>query len=358
MQKLTLAAAALAALMVTPVHAADDETALNIYSARGEATDENLYNDFMEASGLHVNRSERDTATTLQRLADESAAQDEENRDAHADVVLLNGLANLHAAAAQGLLQPLKSQTLEQAVPEKLRAKTNDDGATPWFGLSRRARVIVYDPDQIDAGDVQTYEQLADVRHKGELCMTAASDAANQGLLAALIAHNGSKKAEDWLRGVNDNLAVTAGGSDTDQIKAVAAGKCKITLSYHFDVTQLMRSDEAADRDIARSVVVVFPNQDSWGTHVDVAGVALARHAPHAEQAQAFMDYLVSEQGQNLFANSNDEWPVVKDYRFDNERLQALLGKQDSFKSDDTPLGQIAAHLDEARKLTGGAAPK
>lgn len=356
MQKLLIAAAALAALTSLPLQAADDETVLNIYSARGEATSEDLYNDFMESSKLRVNRSENDAETTLQRLADEDPKDkdDEEQAEARPDVVLLDGVAHLDAAAQQELLQPVQSKQLDEAVPKALRASADDDGGTPWFGLSRRARVIVYDPDQVDADDIKTYEQLADSKHKGKLCMAPATSAANLGLLAAMIAHDGKDDTQAWLKGVTDNLARDAGGTDAEQIQAVAAGECEITLANHYEWTRLLRSDESADRDVARSVAVAFPNQDSWGTHVDVAGGAVARHAPHAKQAVQFLEYVVSEPGQNLFANSNDEWPVLADDPFDNAQLQALLGEQDDFTADDTPLADIASHLDEARKLAAG----
>lgn len=345
MQNLLIAATVLAALVAAPLASAADETVLNIYSARGDATNEKLYNNFMDTTGMRVNRVENDSATTLDLL------ENEEGKDSGADVVLLDHLANLHAAAAQGLLQATRSDELDAAVPQSLRAAADDNGGTTWFGLAWHARVIVYDANQVDAGDVKTYEQLADDKNRGKLCMSPAADAANQGLLAALIAHNGSKEAKSWLRGVTRNLAGTARGTDTDQIKAVAAGQCQVTLANHDALTRLMRSDDAPDRDIARSVAVAFPNQDSWGTHIDVAGAAVAKQAPNGRAAVQFLEYLVSDPGQNLYANSNDDWPVVQKLEFDNKTLDTLLDGQGDFKIDETPLSEIATHLDEASEL-------
>lgn len=345
MQNPFIAAVALATLVAAPLAWAADETVLNIYSARGDATNEELYNNFMEASGMRVNRVENDNATTLDLLENEAG------KDSVADVVLLDHLANLHAATTGGLLQETRSDTLDAAVPPSLRAATGNDRGTPWFGVAWHARIIVYDPNQADAGKVRTYAQLADDQNKGKLCMTPLDGAENLGLLAALIAHDGSQEAERWLQGVTDNLAGAATGSDADQIKAVAAGQCQVTLANHDALTRLMRSEEAADRDLARSVAVVFPNQDSWGTHIDVAGAAVAKHAPHGPAAVQFLEYLASEPGQNLYANSNDDWPVVEKLRFDNDRLDTLLNGQDDFKIDQTPLSEIAAHLDEASAL-------
>ncbi|MFA7527481.1 MAG: extracellular solute-binding protein [Ottowia sp.] len=352
MQKLLIAAAALAAIAtIAPVQAANDDPVLNIYSARGEATDEALYNDFIKQSGIAVNRSENDSATTLESLKNEG-------KESKADVVLLDGLANLHDAESSGLFRPVHSDALNEAIPESLRAKPAENGGTAWFGLARRARIIVYDPDQIDAADVSSYEQLADEKNQGRLCLAPLTDAANLVLVAALIEHDGSDQASSWLEDVARNLATPPAGSDTDQIRAVAAGRCGVTLAGHFYLARLMRADNAPDRDIADSVAVVFPNQDSWGTHMDVAGAAVARHAPHADQAVRFLEYLVSEQGQNLYANSNDEWPIVAKYKFDNDALEELLGEHKDFKADRTPLSQIASHLDEARKLTDSVAFK
>lgn len=351
MSKRLLAAATLAALAAgagAPLHAAaadEDSAELNVYSARGAATDEDLYNSFMASTGLRVQRFENDDATTLQMLADEQGA------DAKADVVLLNGLAHLHTAAQDGLLQPLASETLTQAVPQALRGTAVQDRGALWYGLSRHARVIVYSADQLDAQDLRSYADLADARHKGKLCLTSLDSAANQSLLAAMIAHDGRDSAEQWLRGVTDNLARPPAGTDAEQIAAVAAGQCQITLADHNTVARLRHADNEEERDIGQSVAVVFPNQQSWDTHMDVAGAGLAKNAPHPQAAVQFLEYLAGDQGQNLFANSNDEWPVDPELQFDNDALAALTEDQPDFKADETPLADLAQHLDTAREL-------
>lgn len=343
MQKFLLATAVLAAA-TTPLHAADDEPVLDVYSARGEATVEAVYNDFIERSGIRINRLENDNATTFERLKAESD-------DPNADVVLLDGLAWLHAANIQNLLKPVQSDALDAVVPERLRAAPTQDGGTAWFGFAQRARVIVYNPQQVKSDEVRTYAQLADSQNKGKLCMTPATDGANLGLLSAMIEHEGAEKTESWLKSVTGNLAGAPAGTDADQVRAVADGTCQIALADHFALAQFMRSDVAEEREMAKSVAVMFPNQGSWGTHVDVAGAAVAHRAKHPDEALKFLEYLGSEQGQNLFANGSDEWPVVEKLRFDNDTLQTLLDGQENFKGDETPLHQIANHLGAARDL-------
>ena len=306
-----------------------DEQVLNLYSARHYPTDEALYSDFTKATGIKLNRVDSDDAGIVARLKAEGSASP-------ADVILLVDAARLWKGEVDGMFLPIKSKTLDTAVPAQLRAKPTDDGSTAWFGLSTRARVVVYDKLKVSRDDVDTYEELGDPKNKGKLCIRSGSHPYNLSLFGAMTEHLGPEKTENWLKGMVDNMARAPKGGDTDQIKAVASGECGIAVTNTYYLARLMRSTNPADIALMERVGVVFPNQQSWGTHVNVAGGAVARFAKNQANAVKFLEYLVSPEAQNHFANGNNEWPVVKGLKLDNPALQAMTGG--SFKSELVPI--------------------
>jgi iron(III) transport system substrate-binding protein len=171
---------------------------------------------------------------------------------------------------------------------------------------------------------VQTYEALADSKWKGRLCMRSSSNIYNLSLMGALIDHLGEQQAETWAKAVRANLAVEPKGGDTDQLKALAAGQCDVTVSNQYYYARLARSDKADERRIAERLGIVFPNQKSWGTHVNISGGGVLKHAPHREAAVQFLEYLASDEAQRYFADGNNEWPVVERVRPDNPVLNAF----------------------------------
>ena len=301
---------------------------LNLYSARHYQTDEALYSGFTRATGIRINRVDADDAGILARLRSEGSSSP-------ADVILLVDAARLWRAEVDGLFQPVRSTTMESRVPAHLRGKDSAQGAS-WFGLSTRARVIVYDKKTVQAGDVDTYEKLADPRHKGKLCTRSGSHPYNLSLFGAILEHLGPAATEVWLGGLVANMARPPKGGDTDQIMAVASGECQIALTNTYYFARLMRSGKGAERAAAQSVGVVFPNQESTGTHVNVAGAAIAKSAPHRDAAVKFLEYLVSDAAQIYFADGNNEWPVVK-IQSANPALSAF----GPFKSDQVPVSVI-----------------
>lgn len=303
---------------------AAEEPVLNLYSARHYATDEALYNNFTRATGIKINRVDADDAGILARLKAEGAASP-------ADVILLVDAARLWKGEIDDLFAPVQSPTLLKAVPEHLRAKQRPEG-TRWFGLSTRARVIVYDKQKFKPEDVDTYEKLADTKFAGRLCIRSGSHPYNLSLFGAMLEHLGPAATETWLKGLVANLARQPKGGDTDQIKGVASGECGVALANSYYLARLLRSDSAQDKAVVERIGVVFPNQASWGTHVNIAGGAMARHAKHPQNAVAFLNYLVSEQAQMYFADGNNEWPVVKGLAINNPALKAMGGA--SFKSE------------------------
>ena len=335
--------AALATLGAAATRAADNGS-IAVYSARGQGSNEALYNAFMQKTGIRIDRTENDAAGILSRLENEGT-------DSAADVVLLNNVTELLQAQSKGLLQPVKSARLDRAIDATLRAAPAADGAIAWYGFSMRPRVIVYNKHQVDPKEVSTYEALAAPRNKGKLCMRSGKAPSNLSLFGALIEHDGVARTRTWLKAVVANLARPPTGDDTDQIRAVAAGQCEIGVVNTFYLARLLRSDHAEDRNLARSVAVVFPNQGTWGTHVDIAGAAVTRHAKHPREAVRFLEYLASAQGQNLFANGNDEWPAVTTFKFDNPHLKAIRGKATQIRVDATPMARIGAHRDEVLRM-------
>jgi iron(III) transport system substrate-binding protein len=247
------------------------------------------------------------------------------------------------------LFLAVKSKTLESAVPALLRAKPTDDGGTAWFGLSTRARVVVYDKLKINKSDVDTYEELADPKNKGKLCIRSGSHPYNLSLFGAMTEHLGPAATEKWLKGMVDNMAREPKGGDTDQIKAVASGECSMALTNTYYLARLMRSTNPADKAVVERVGVVFPNQQSWGTHVNVAGGAVARYSKNPANAVKFLEYLVSPQAQNHFANGNNEWPVVKGLKLDNPALQAMTGGD--FKSELMPISAVGMNQIKVQRM-------
>ncbi|MDP2256029.1 MAG: extracellular solute-binding protein [Polaromonas sp.] len=312
--------------------ASAQEQTVNLYSARHYQTDEALYADFTKSTGIKVNRVDSDDAGILARLKAEGAASP-------ADVILLVDAARLGKGDADGLFKPIKSAVLEAAIPAKLRAKETAEGTT-WFGFSTRARIVVYDKLKVKKADVDTYEELADPKNKGLLCTRSGAHPYNLSLFGAVTEHLGEAKTEQWLKGMVANMARAPKGGDTDQIKGVASGECGIAITNSYYLARLMRSDKPEDKAVVERIGVVFPNQDTWGTHVNIAGAAVAKNARNTANAIKFMEYLASPDAQNYFANGNNEWPAVPNLKVTNPALQAMTGG--SFKSETIPISAVA----------------
>lgn len=330
----TSLALAAAAFFGAAGSASAQEQVVNLYSARHYQTDEALFSDFTKSTGIKVNRVDSDDAGILARLKAEGAASP-------ADVIMLVDAARLGKGDADGLFKPIKSAVLEAAIPAKLRARESADGTT-WFGFSTRARIVVYDKLKVKKEDVDTYEELADPKNKGLLCTRSGSHPYNLSLFGAVTEHLGEAKTEQWLKGMVANMARAPKGGDTDQIKGVASGECGVAITNSYYLARLMRSDKPEDRAIVERVGVVFPNQQSWGTHVNIAGAAVAKNAKNTANAIKFMEYLATPAAQNHFANGNNEWPAVASVKISNPALQAMTGG--SFKSETIPISAVASN--------------
>jgi iron(III) transport system substrate-binding protein len=199
----------------------------------------------------------------------------------------------------------------------------------------------------VDRGDVSTYEALAQPKNKGKVCTRSGSHPYNLSLFGALMEHLGEPATEAWLKGVVGNMARDPKGGDTDQIKAVASGECQIALTNSYYLARMMRSTKAEDRAVVEKIGVVFPNQASFGTHVNIAGAALAKHAPNRSNAIRFIEYLASDQAQVYFADGNNEWPAVANVKVSNPALEAL-GK---FKAETIPVGVVGRNQTKVQQM-------
>ncbi|MDX9943658.1 MAG: Fe(3+) ABC transporter substrate-binding protein [Azonexus sp.] len=328
--KVTLIALSIAAT-IQPAMA--QEKVLNLYSARHYQTDEALYSDFTKQTGIKINRIEGKEDELLERIRNEGA-------NSPADILLTVDASRLAKARELGLFAPLKSQVLESRIPSHLRT-------SEWAAFSTRARVIVYNKAKVQPGDVQNYADLADPKLKGKVCSRSGSHPYNLSLLASVIAHEGEAKAEQLARGMVANFARSPKGGDTDQIKAVAAGECGVAISNSYYVARLMRSSKPEDQKVMEKVGVIWPNQASTGTHVNVSGGGILKHAPNKDAAVKFLEYLASDSAQRYFADGNNEWPVVNSVKLDNPALSKL----GQFKADTLPVNSLAMYQVKAQMI-------
>lgn len=328
--------------LLSSTQALAQEQVVNIYSARHYPSDEALYSQFSRNTGIRVNRVDADDAGILARLRAEGAASP-------ADVILLVDAARLWRGETEGLFQPVKSAALDAAIPAQLRGAANAEGASAWYGFSTRARVIVYDKIKVKREDVDTYEELGDAKNKGRLCIRSGSHPYNLSLFGSVYEHLGEAQTATWLKGMVDNMARAPKGGDTDQIRAVASGECGVAVSNSYYLARLMRSSKPEDQAVVERIGVVFPNQASWGTHVNIAGGAVAKHAKNQVNAVKFLEYLASAQAQEHFANGNNEWPAAKGVKLDNPALKAMGGN--NFKSETIPISVVGKNSVKVQQM-------
>jgi len=317
------------------VSAHSQENVINIYSSRHYNTDEALYTNFTRQTGIRINRIEAPEDALIERLRNEGTASP-------ADVLLTVDAGRLTRAEELGLLQGVQSSTLESRIPAHLRHP-----AGLWFGFSTRARVIVYNKTAVNPTEITSYEGLADPKWKSRICMRSSTNMYNLSLMSALIEHHGEAQAQQWAQGVVANFARAPKGGDTDQLKSVAAGECALTLANTYYVVRLMKSTRPDERAIIEKLGVIWPNQDSTGTHINISGAGVVRNAPHRAAAIKFLEYLASDEAQRYFADGNNEFTVVTTTKVDNRELSAL-GR---FKPDTLNVRRLGQHQASAQKI-------
>jgi len=311
--------------LVLTASAAFAEGEVNIYSSRHYDTDERLYSDFTDATGITVNRIEGNADELIERMKAEGA-------NSPADILITVDAGRIWRAEEAGLLSPVVSETLDARIPAALR-----DPAGHWFGFSTRARVIFFDKDKV-ANPPQTYAALADPAYKGMVCMRSASNIYSLSLLASIIAHDGEEAARTWAQGVKDNLAREPEGGDTDQLRGILSGQCPIAISNTYYFARAIRTEVEGltKADGFDRIGWTFPDQGANGTHVNISGAGVATNAPNRDNAIAFLEYLASDQAQAYFADGNDEYPVVE-----GVALAASVAGLGTFTRDDLNLAEL-----------------
>ena len=335
--RLRLACAfALALLLPLPaatIALAEEAGEVNVYSYRQPYLINPLFKAFTEQTGVKVNVifAEKGLIERIQA----------EGRNSPADVLLTVDVGNLTQATDAGIAQPIQSPALEAAIPPGYRAADNQ-----WFGLTRRARVVYASKERVKLDKI-TYEDLADPKWRGKICIRSGQHVYNVALIASMIAAHGEEWTETWLKGVKSNLARKPAGDDRLQVKGVYAGECDIAVGNTYYMGAMLKNDkEPEQKEWANSVNIIFPNTDDRGTHVNISGAVVAKYAPHKDNAVKLLEFLASDQGQETYADVNNEYPVKEGIPW-----SPLVKSWGAFKPDPISLNDIASLRKKASEL-------
>jgi iron(III) transport system substrate-binding protein len=340
----TLLAAAAATLLglgapplaAPPARAQGNGGEVHVYSSRHYDTDRELYDAFTKETGIRVRLIEGDADQLIARIGSEGA-------NSPADVLITVDAARLARAKQAGILEPVRSAVLSSRVPAGLRDPDNQ-----WFAVSRRARVIMYDKQKGPPQGLARYEDLADPRFHGQICVRAAAHPYNTALAGSILAADGAAATETWAKGVVANMARPPQGGDRDQFRAIPAGQCQLAIANTYYLGQMLISQRAEDRALAERIGVVFPNQGQGdrGAHVNISGIGLVRTAPNKAAAIRFMEYMTSPRAQELFAVGNMEYPVV-----DDAPIHPALAGLGSFRADGLDAARDPANAAQALQI-------
>ena len=323
--------AGLALLALTGQALAQGE--VNLYSSRHYDTDEALYSDFEDETGIAVNRIEDDADVLIERMRSEGDLS-------QADVLITVDAGRIVRAEEADLLQPIGSETVDELVPANLR----DDGDL-WAAITTRARLIFYDGEDV-TDPPQTYAGLADPKYEGMVCTRSSSNVYMLSLLASIIAHEGEGAAREWAEGVQKNFARPPQGGDSDQLRAIVSGECDIVLSNHYYYARAFRKEVSGLTEGLDRIAIVFPNQETTGTHVNISGVALAENAPNVDNARRFIEYLLTPRAQKLIADGNDEYPVIE-----GVEPSPAVANMGEFMRDEIALSEFADLTQRAQEI-------
>ena len=307
---------------------------VNVYSARKEVLIRPLLNAFTAQTGIVVNLVSAKADALLQRL-------EREGGHSPADLLLTTDAGRLARAKQKGLLQAIRSAVLDAAIPARYR-----DPEGTWYGLSIRARPIIYATDRVTASELSTYQALAGPLWKDRVCVRSSNNIYNQSMLAAFIHHIGAERTEDWARGLVANFARKPQGGDTDQIRAIAAGECDIALANTYYLARLTVSSKAADRAVAAKVAIFWPDQDGAGVHVNISGAGVTRAAGNLKEAIALLEFLAGQEAQRNYAEVVHEYPVRGDVAWSD-----VVSTWGPFKSDEINLGILGENNAEAMRI-------
>ncbi|MDX1676775.1 Fe(3+) ABC transporter substrate-binding protein [Arsukibacterium sp.] len=327
--KLLVVAALSSALFSTAAVFADE---VNIYSARQEELIKPLLDKFSDQTGIKVNLITGKPDELISRLASEG-------RNSPADLLISTDVGRLYRAKQQGVLQSIESDKLNAAIPEQLR-----DPAGQWYGLTMRARPIMYVPGKVNPAELSTYADLTSPKWRGRICIRSSDNIYNQSMIAGIIAHAGADAAEQWAKGLVANFARPPRGGDRDQISAAASGVCDIAIANTYYLGGMLADKEQLS--VAEKVKVFWPDQQGNGVHVNISGAGVAAHAPNKDNAVRLLEYMVTEQAQQWYAQTNHEYPVVA-----GVQQSDLLKAMGDFKADKLNLDKLGELNAEAIRV-------
>ena len=307
---------------------------INIYSHRHYDSDKILFKKFTDQTGIKINVIKGSADQLIERLISEGG-------NSPADILLTVDAGRLHRAKVAGILQPIESKILSENIPPSMR---DEDGY--WFGLTVRARVLVYSKKRVTPDQLSTYEDLANRKWRGKIAVRSSSNIYNQSLMASIIASNGSRKALSWAKSVRKNMARAPRGSDRDQARAVAAGLADVAIMNTYYLGILANSPDAKDREVFKKVSVFFPNQSDRGTHINISGAGITKSSKNKKDAIKFLEFLSGSDSQKTFGSVNYEYPIKIE-----ANQSELLNSWGPFKYDKLNLSVLGANNAEAVKL-------
>ena len=322
------------ATVVTVFSFAATAQEVNIYSARHYDTDLALYDGFTEQTGIRVNVIEGNSDQMIERIVNEGEFSP-------ADLLVTVDAGRLWRAENRDIFQSTSSDILNERVPVHLR---HPEGL--WFGIAKRGRIIMYNKEAGRPEGLDDYEDLANPEFRGMVCVRSSSNIYNISLMASMVEHHGEEGALEWARGVVANFAREPQGNDTAQIRAAAAGECRIAIANTYYLARLKGSDDADDRAVANAVGVLFPNQSSRGAHVNISGAGVLKHAPNRENAVRFLEYLTTEPAQTLLAKGSNEYPAVA-----SVAVSGPVAELGAFKDDTVNAGALGRNQTLAVQL-------
>lgn len=304
---------------------------VNVYSHRFYDSDKELFKRFEEQTGITVNVKMDDADRLIQLIQ-------AEGDNSPADVLITTDIGRLYYAKELGVLEPSGSEVLNERIPAHLRDKENH-----WFGLTKRARVIMYNKDLVDPSELSTYEDLASEQWSGQISVRSSSNIYNRSLMSSLIEHLGREDAATWATSVRQNMATNPKGNDRDQLKNIVSGTGKIALTNTYYLGLMINSENEAEREAAAQILPFFPNQDGRGAHINISGGGVVKGAGNKANAIKLLEFLVSEEAQSLYVEANYEYPVNP-----MVPMSDLLASWGEFKEDKVALESVGALQEEA----------
>ena len=310
---------------------------VNIYTSRHYDADDLLYEQFTKKTGIKVNIISGKGSALIERLKAEGA-------NSPGDVFFTVDAGNLANFQKQGYLQPIQSEAIKQVVPVELRGE-NDE----WVAVAKRARVIFYNPELVDENEIENinYEDLSKDTWKGKIVIRSSSNMYNQSLVSSLISNLGIEKTEEWAKGLVSNFSRKPQGNDRSQIMAVANKKASIAIANTYYIGIMLSGKGGQDQlNAANKVKIAFPNQGNRGTHINVSGGGVLKYSPNRENAEKFLEFLLSREAQNHIVNNTFEYPVLN-----TVRPHPLIENFGEFKMDKTSVADFGKYNPDAVKL-------